>query len=853
LNNVRLSAIRAIVVKDLLTLTPFVAVLVALILLQIFGERFDILPAAISAMATAVLPFLVLAALAVLVFAAFHQDPAVSFNHDWLTKPISKIELLVAKAVFLAIVALLPMAIGRFTANVLGGYGLGESALEATAFESAWAALLAPFLILIAAVTSSLLQAAGAILVVILVVFFVPMVLFPSFSTPNEYPNPDAIAEEWFSLGYDWILLAGLLAAFGILLIVVFWSQYSLRRTGLARALFALTAAACVAFVFEGVNWNMVYSVQRTAVPLSPSVPTDSINLSLEPGCFPASEVGEVASLAGSASGASRQIIGLPFWSPGRLRRAGSGAVTFATTLVARNLPDTWSVKVPRVKAVLSADSLDDDIALRPADYRPLGPSDANMTHFWLVPERLRRQLEGDPSTRLTLEYAVGFVELRSSVLAMDNRRRALPGLGYCSAERDSILNQVNVECFKRGPQPVEVSAGLIDVPASRVRSAPPSYAPAWLEVLGGRHYELTVDSPTLVSNDSIALTAHEARGFVEKTITTPGVLGDSMGRCPLPDADHATPRLTNWGDDSPHETRLVAVEDGVVLEVLDWRGAGRALVLLAGAGATAHSFDDFAPQLARDFRVIAITRRGFGVSSKPLHGYDIARLGADVVAVLDALAIDSPVLVGESLAGDELTEIGVRYPQRIAGLVYLDAAYDRTLEISDEYRAIMGTLPLAPRPQAADFASYETAKAYMDKVGMPHLPEGEILASFDLSRVGYVGSENSDPRIVQAIAAGLVKPDYAHVSVPALAIFATFGGAHDLSRPWYANDDPVTLAKLDRAFEIRSDFLAQHIGLFANGVPRAQVLELPGANHLVYVSNEEDVLAAIHRFVAAL
>jgi len=39
-------------------------------------------------------------------------------------------------------------------------------------------------------------------------------------------------------------------------------------------------------------------------------------------------------------------------------------------------------------------------------------------------------------------------------------------------------------------------------------------------------------------------------------------------------------------------------VDDNVKLEVLDWGGTGRPLVLLAGLGNTAHVFDDFAPKL---------------------------------------------------------------------------------------------------------------------------------------------------------------------------------------------------------------------------------------------------------------
>jgi len=48
----------------------------------------------------------------------------------------------------------------------------------------------------------------------------------------------------------------------------------------------------------------------------------------------------------------------------------------------------------------------------------------------------------------------------------------------------------------------------------------------------------------------------------------------------------------TPWKDPSPHAVRFVSVGDGVRLEVLDWGGSGRAVVLLAGGGDTAHVFE---------------------------------------------------------------------------------------------------------------------------------------------------------------------------------------------------------------------------------------------------------------------
>ena len=119
-----------------------------------------------------------------------------------------------------------------------------------------------------------------------------------------------------------------------------------------------------------------------------------------------------------------------------------------------------------------------------------------------------------------------------------------------------------------------------------------------------------------------------------------------------------------------------MTVEKDVKLEVLDWGGSGRALVFIPGLGNTAHIFDQFAPKFTKQYHVYGITRRGFGSSSAPASGYSADRLGDDVLAVLDTLKIAKPVLAGHSLGGEELSSVGSRHPERVAGLIYLDAGY---------------------------------------------------------------------------------------------------------------------------------------------------------------------------------
>ena len=43
--------------------------------------------------------------------------------------------------------------------------------------------------------------------------------------------------------------------------------------------------------------------------------------------------------------------------------------------------------------------------------------------------------------------------------------------------------------------------------------------------------------------------------------------------------------QVTTWQDPSPHAVQFVTVENDVRLEVLDWGGASRPIVLLAGGG----------------------------------------------------------------------------------------------------------------------------------------------------------------------------------------------------------------------------------------------------------------------------
>jgi non-heme chloroperoxidase len=124
----------------------------------------------------------------------------------------------------------------------------------------------------------------------------------------------------------------------------------------------------------------------------------------------------------------------------------------------------------------------------------------------------------------------------------------------------------------------------------------------------------------------------------------------------------------------------------------------GRPIVLLAGGGNTAHVFDDFAPRLTDHYHVYGITRRGFGASGYSATDNPADRLG-DVVAAIDALNLKRPILVGHSITGVELSSLANSHPNRVGGLVYLDAAYSYAFDNGTAVNAMEMQKLKGPQP----------------------------------------------------------------------------------------------------------------------------------------------------------
>lgn len=284
--------------------------------------------------------------------------------------------------------------------------------------------------------------------------------------------------------------------------------------------------------------------------------------------------------------------------------------------------------------------------------------------------------------------------------------------------------------------------------------------------------------------------------------------------------------------DSSPHTVKFVSVTAAVKLEVLDWGGTGRPLILLAGMGNTAHIFDTFTPRFSPRYHVRGITRRGFGASSRPaptVANYSATRLGDDVLAVMESLDIHRPVLIGHSLAGEELSSVGSRHPEKVAGLIYLDAGYGYAFYDRAKGDVWLDMIDLRKRiDQLQSGAEADRKQLWRDMLtDVAHLNG----ALDEITRqTASMPDLPSPPPIARAIQFGGEK--YTHIPVPILAIFAL---------PDEAPPASVAAHAVEQA------------DAFQAGLPSARVVRWKNAGHYLFRSRPADVWREMDAFLQQL
>jgi len=218
---------------------------------------------------------------------------------------------------------------------------------------------------------------------------------------------------------------------------------------------------------------------------------------------------------------------------------------------------------------------------------------------------------------------------------------------------------------------------------------------------------------------------------------------------------------------------------------------------------------------------------------------------------VMDALKLNRAILAGHSFAGAELSDVATRYPDRVAGLIYLEAAYSfgfRSDEAPsmEEFQQVVRS-PKTPPPEPADLANFQALQNYQERMIGVRLPEAELRQEWTQTPDGRVGSRRAFPGNATLIKGARA---FSYIPLPALVIFAN---PHDLGSWLENNSDPSIQAAVKTYAAAYEDYTKRQAKAVAAGMPKARVITVPGANHCVFISNEPEVLREMKTFIASL
>ncbi|MFT5222682.1 MAG: pimeloyl-ACP methyl ester carboxylesterase [Glaciecola sp.] len=147
----------------------------------------------------------------------------------------------------------------------------------------------------------------------------------------------------------------------------------------------------------------------------------------------------------------------------------------------------------------------------------------------------------------------------------------------------------------------------------------------------------------------------------------------------------------------------LVDVAGDVDLHALEWtpehaRCELPDVLLVHGLASNAQLWTGLARLLAQaGHRVIAVDLRGHGLSAKVDDDYTHESIVTDLVAVIDAFAMDRPIAFGQSWGGNLVLELAARHPDRVAGIVCIDGGQIELSSVFDDIEAMKRVLRPPP------------------------------------------------------------------------------------------------------------------------------------------------------------
>ena len=119
--------------------------------------------------------------------------------------------------------------------------------------------------------------------------------------------------------------------------------------------------------------------------------------------------------------------------------------------------------------------------------------------------------------------------------------------------------------------------------------------------------------------------------------------------------------------------------------------GQGEPLLLIHGGTATSQSWASHLLAFTEHFRVFALDSRGHGRTDDPMGELSYRVMADDVTALIGALGLQRPLVLGYSDGGQIALELGMRYPGLARALVLGGTQFSFSEAYLKDARALLG------------------------------------------------------------------------------------------------------------------------------------------------------------------
>ncbi len=256
-------------------------------------------------------------------------------------------------------------------------------------------------------------------------------------------------------------------------------------------------------------------------------------------------------------------------------------------------------------------------------------------------------------------------------------------------------------------------------------------------------------------------------------------------------------------------------------------------MILLHGFGASTFSWREVMAPLSDHGMVIAYDRPAFGLTSRPLPGewqgmnpYSVEGNIALLVELMDRLGVKQAILIGNSAGGRLAMQMALAHPERVSGLILVDAAiYQGGGVQSSILRALMNT------PHLNRIGPYLLRSAFAGEQGQSLIS----MAWHDPSKL--------TPEIIE----GYRKPLHMENWDRALWEFTKAGsGSEDLSLRFNELSMPVLVVTGDDDRIVPTSLSLQ----LAEDIPQAQLVVFSSCGHVPQEECPDQFLRAVEDFL---